>query len=31
MEAAFPEATATTEILVSSEGGKDQAKPLILG
>ncbi|HQO76539.1 MAG TPA: oligopeptide transporter, OPT family, partial [Candidatus Saccharicenans sp.] len=27
----FPEATATTEILVSSEGGKDQAKPLILG
>ncbi|HRD02930.1 MAG TPA: oligopeptide transporter, OPT family [Candidatus Saccharicenans sp.] len=27
----FPEATVTTEILVSSEGGKDQAKPLILG
>ncbi|MDD8021211.1 MAG: oligopeptide transporter, OPT family [Acidobacteriota bacterium] len=27
----FPEATATTEILVSSEGGKDQARPLILG
>jgi putative OPT family oligopeptide transporter len=27
----FPEATATTEILVSGEGGGDQAKPLILG
>lgn len=27
----FPEATATTEILVSGEGGGDQARPLILG
>ncbi|MBC7361406.1 MAG: oligopeptide transporter, OPT family [Candidatus Aminicenantes bacterium] len=27
----FPEATATTEILVSGEGGGAQAKPLILG
>jgi len=27
----FPEATATTEILVSGEAGGDQAKPLILG
>jgi putative OPT family oligopeptide transporter len=27
----FPEATATTEILVSGEGGGTQAKPLILG
>lgn len=27
----FPEATATTEILASGEGGGDQARPLILG
>ncbi len=27
----FPEATATTEILVSGEGGGEQARPLILG